>query len=72
MPCLSGFELYSRWVPLILRRGRLRVRDFLVLAPAFEPASFWKTVIVVVVPKIIDLKLPSEQMFSKNSRWVPP
>ena len=42
MPCLSGFELYSRWVPLILRRGRLRVRDFLVLAPAFEPASFWR------------------------------
>ena len=42
MPCLSGFELYSPWAPLILRRGRLRVRDFLVLAPAFEPASFWR------------------------------
>ena len=22
MLCLSGFELYSRWVPLFLRRGR--------------------------------------------------
>ena len=44
MLCLSGFELYSRWVPLILGRGRLRKRDFLNAsrARAGEPALFWQ------------------------------
>ena len=29
MPCVSGFELYSRWVPLIFNRLPKRIKTLL-------------------------------------------
>ena len=34
MPCLSGFELYSRWVPLNLTAT---LRSFLISSPQLTP-----------------------------------